>query len=214
MINFLLTLHRFGHTISDNSRVAQADATMCPNRPQDQSRSLIQSKGIEKCPSSDHSASTGRVTVREFKPGDEVSFRKLNEEWITRYFRLEEKDAEALADPQSSILASGGRIFFANIDDQCVGCCGLLRSGANEFEVAKMAVTASCQGSGIGRKLLLAAVEAARSAGARRLYLETNHILTPAIRLYESVGFQLLPPERIVPSPYARADVCMEMILA
>jgi GNAT superfamily N-acetyltransferase len=165
-------------------------------------------------PSSDHPASTGRVTIREFKPGDEAAFRKLNEEWITRYFRLEEKDDEALADPQSSILAAGGRIFFANIDDQCVGCCGLLRSGANEFEVAKMAVTTSCQGNGIGRKLLHAAIEAARSAGARRLYLETNHILTSAIRLYESVGFQLLPPESIVPSPYARADVYMEMILA
>jgi putative acetyltransferase len=164
-------------------------------------------------PSSHLSASTGSVTIREFQPGDESCFRQLNEEWITRYFRLEAKDEEALADPQSSILASGGRIFFANIDDQCVGCCGLVRCGAAEFEVAKMAVTAACQGSGIGRKLLQATIEAARSAGAHRLYLETNHTLTPAIRLYESVGFQHLPPERIVPSPYARADVYMEMIL-
>lgn len=163
--------------------------------------------------SSDSPASSGRVTIREFKPGDETAFRKLNEEWITRYFRLEAKDEEALADPQSSILASGGRIFFANVEDQCVGCCALLCSGANEFEVAKMAVTSSCQGSGIGRKLLHAAIEAARSAGARRLYLETNHMLTPAIRLYASVGFKPVPPDRIVPSQYARADVYMEMTL-
>jgi putative acetyltransferase len=163
--------------------------------------------------SSDLTASTGRVTIREFKPGDEVAFRKLNEEWITRYFRLEVKDEQALADPQSSILASGGRIFFANIEDHCVGCCCLLSSGADEFEVAKMAVTSSCQGSGIGRKLLHAAIEAARAAGARRLYLETNHILAPAIRLYESVGFKPVPLDRIVPSPYVRADVYMEMTL-
>jgi putative acetyltransferase len=162
---------------------------------------------------SDHSTSTCRVTIREFKPGDETAFRKLNEEWITRYFRLEPKDEEALADPQSRILASGGRIFFAHIENRCVGCCGLLRSGANEFEVAKMAVTSSCQGSGVGRKLLHAAIEAARSAGARRLYLETNHILTAAIRLYESAGFKPVPPDRIVPSPYARADVYMEITL-
>jgi putative acetyltransferase len=156
---------------------------------------------------------TCQVTIREFKPGDETAFRKLNEEWISRYFHLETKDEEALANPQSSILVSGGRIFFANIGDQCVGCCALLRSGANEFEVAKMAVSSSWQGSGIGRKLLDAAIEAARSAGARRLYLETNHILTPAIRLYESVGFKPVPPDRVVPSPYARSDVSMEMIL-
>ena len=154
-----------------------------------------------------------QVTIREFKPGDEMAFRQLNEEWINRYFRVEPKDTEALADPQSGILASGGRIFFAHVADQCIGCCGLLRSGPHEFEVAKMAVTASCQGSGIGRKLLLAAIEAARSAGARRLYVETNHALTPAIRLYESVGFKPVPPDRIVPSPYARADVFMEMDL-
>lgn len=163
--------------------------------------------------SSDLSASTNVVAIREFQPGDEVAFRKLNEEWITRYFRLEGKDEQTLADPQSNILASGGRIFFAHVGDDCVGCCCLLSSGANEFEVAKLAVTSSCQGSGIGRKLVHAAIEAARAAGARRLYLETNHVLTAAIRLYESVGFTHVPPDRIVRSPYVRADVYMEMTL-
>jgi putative acetyltransferase len=153
------------------------------------------------------------LAIREFEPGDEASFRKLNEEWITRYFRIEAKDKEALADPQSSILASGGRIFFATSQGQRVGCCALLRRSADEFEVAKMAVAPLFQGSGVGRKLLEAVVEAARAAGVRRLYLETNHILTPAIRLYHSVGFKPIPPSRIVPSPYARADVYMEMLL-
>jgi len=157
--------------------------------------------------------SSCQITVREFRPGDEACFRKLNEEWITQYFSIEAKDEEALIDPQSSILASGGRIFFAAIEDECVGCCALLRLSADEFEVAKMAVASKWQGSGIGRKLLQAVVEAARSAGARRLYLETNHILTPAIRLYESVGFKPVPPDRIVSSPYARSDVSMEMFL-
>jgi putative acetyltransferase len=57
---------------------------------------------------------THHLTIREFEPGDEAPFRQLNEEWITRYFRIETKDEEALADPQSSILASGGGIFFAS----------------------------------------------------------------------------------------------------
>jgi putative acetyltransferase len=157
--------------------------------------------------------SSCQITVREFRPGDEACFRKLNEEWISQYFSIEAKDEDAFADPQSSILASGGRIFFATSEDQCIGCCALLRSSADEFEVAKMAVAPKWQGTGIGRKLLQTVVEAARAAGARRLYLETNHILTPAIRLYESVGFKHLPPDRIVPSPYARSDVSMEMFL-
>jgi GNAT superfamily N-acetyltransferase len=84
--------------------------------------------------------------------------------------------------------------------------------GKGEFEVAKMAVTESAQGTGVGRRLLEKVIEEARTAGATRLYLETNRRLTPAIRLYESTGFRHLPPERIVPSAYARADVYMELL--
>ena len=76
-----------------------------------------------------------------------------------------------------------------------------------------MAVTSSAQGLGVGRLVLQRAVDAARDAGATRLYLETNHVLTPAIHLYEAVGFRNLPQERVTPSPYARADVFMEMVL-
>jgi putative acetyltransferase len=158
------------------------------------------------------SACVTEVTIREFQPGDEVSFRQLNEEWITRYFRIEPKEQEVLADPRGSILEPGGKIFFATVDNRCVGCCALRRMSDTEFEVAKMAVTPAFQGAGIGRKLLEAVIQAGRTAGARRLYLETNHTLTPAIRLYESVGFKHIPAERITPSVYARADVYMEMM--
>jgi putative acetyltransferase len=159
------------------------------------------------------SACVSGVAIREFQVGDEIAFQRLNEEWITRYFRIETKEAEVLADPKRTILDAGGKIFFATVEKRCVGCCALRRLGDAEFEVAKMAVTPAFQGAGIGRKLLEAVIEAGRTMGARRLYLETNHTLTPAIRLYESVGFKHIPPERITPSVYARADVYMEMIL-
>ena len=161
----------------------------------------------------ERSDSRSEVNIREFQAGDEAAFRRLNEEWIRSYFRLEAKDEKTLCDPKGTILASGGRILFAIRGGECLGCCALLRIGEAEFEVAKMAVTATNQGAGIGRKLLRAAIEAGRNAGARRLYLETNHVLKPAIRLYESVGFKHLAPEQITPSPYERADVYMEMIL-
>ena len=161
----------------------------------------------------ERSACVTEVRIREFQPGDEVSFRQLNEEWITRYFRVEPKEQVVLADPRGSILDPGGKIFFATVDNRCVGCCALRRMSEEEFEVAKMAVTPAFQGAGIGRKLLEAVIQAGRTAGARRLYLETNHTLTPAIRLYESVGFKHIPEELITPSVYARADVYMEMMI-
>ncbi len=76
-----------------------------------------------------------------------------------------------------------------------------------------MAVTAKAQGLGLGRLLMESVIAAAKAAGAKRLFLETNHALTPAIRLYESVGFTHIPKERAAPSPYERADVPMEMWL-
>jgi putative acetyltransferase len=98
-------------------------------------------------------------------------------------------------------------------EGEAIGCCALVAMGEGEFEVAKMAVTASAQGLGVGRKLLEAVVAEARVSGVRRLYLETNHVLEPAIRLYERVGFERVPEERVVASPYARSDVSMEMWL-
>ena len=151
--------------------------------------------------------------IREFRPGDEAAFRTLNEEWIVRYFVLEPKDRHSLDDPHRTILQPGGRIFLADRKGEPVGCCALLAMGPGEFEVAKMAVTESCQGRGIGRRLLETAIAAARAAGARRLVLETNSKLRPAIRLYESLGFRHLPPERTAPSPYSRSNVQMELSL-
>jgi GNAT superfamily N-acetyltransferase len=56
-------------------------------------------------------------------------------------------------------------------------------------------------------------IEHARAIGAKRLYLETNRRLTSAIHVYESLGFEHLSSERVKPSPYARANVYMELML-
>jgi GNAT superfamily N-acetyltransferase len=107
---------------------------------------------------SPHEQQSDPVCIRQFLPGDEASFRSLNEEWISHYFRIEPKDEKTFSDPQGTILASGGKILFATVTGRCVGCCALLHTAENEFEVAKMAVTPAYQGSGIGRKLLQAAI--------------------------------------------------------
>ncbi len=153
------------------------------------------------------------IGIRQFQLGDAAAFRRLNEEWINRFFRIEPKEERILADPQSTILDRGGRIFFATAGERYIGCCALIRLSDRDFEVAKTAVEPAYQGSGIGRRLLLAAIEEARTAGARRLYLETNHVLKPAIRLYESLGFKHIDANRVIPSAYERADVYMELFL-
>ncbi|HTW45988.1 MAG TPA: GNAT family N-acetyltransferase [Acidobacteriaceae bacterium] len=162
--------------------------------------------------------SNSDILIREFEPGDAADFRRLNEEWIATYFKLEPKDLHTFEHPETAILAKGGRIFFAirqegGLVPAVVGTVALVPIAPGEYEVAKMGVTASARGRGIGHQLMQAVIDAARTSGATRLYLETNHILVAAIRTYTAAGFRGVPKEKLKPSPYQRADVFMEMYL-
>ncbi len=152
------------------------------------------------------------ITVRLFRPGDEKDFRRLNEAWIAKYFGIESKDRETFADPQRKIIDPGGQIFLAFLDGVAVGTVGLRRMSGQvrSYELIKMATDENYQRRGIARAVVGAAITWARQQKACRLYLETNSSLTPAITLYESVGFKHMPPQ---PTPYKRADVFMEMWL-
>ena len=146
-------------------------------------------------------------------PGDLLAFRVLNEEWITRYFSLEETDRQQLGDPEGQIIAPGGRIFMAWLDGRAVGCVALRPAQDGEFEVSKMAVSPELRGLGIGRQLLTYTLEQAWEMGARRLVLGSSTKLGSAVHLYEQLGFEHLPAERRPDSPYSRADVFMELDL-
>lgn len=156
--------------------------------------------------------SLGR-TIRLFQRGDETAFRELNEAWISKYFRVEEKDRITLGDPETYILKKGGQIFMAEWDGELVGCCALLRMSATTMEVAKMAVDERYRGQGIGRSVLRTVIDYARENCLHRLYLETNHTLTPALKLYHSMGFRPVPEDRLMKSEYRRADVFLELWL-
>jgi N-acetylglutamate synthase-like GNAT family acetyltransferase len=153
------------------------------------------------------------ITFREFRAGDEEAFWQLNEQWIAKYFVLEEKDVLTLREPEKYILNPGGRIFFATRGDDIVGCCALIATGPDSYEVAKMAVDETQRNQGIGKSLLDHVIQEARALGARRLTLETNSRLMNAIHVYESLGFRHIDPSRLEPSPYKRANVFMEQLL-
>lgn len=152
------------------------------------------------------------VELRPFRMEDADAFRELNEDWIGKHFKIEAKDREMLEDPDGHILQLGGHIFMAFVDGTAVGCCALLRMMPGRFEVAKMTVAEGYRGLGIGRKVLAYTIEQGRALGAESLYLETNDKLHDAIHLYEALGFRHLPAERVIPSPYLRANVYMELL--
>lgn len=153
------------------------------------------------------------LAITDYAPRHRVAFKALNVEWIETYFRMEAKDHEALDDPEANILARGGAILIIEDDGLAVGCCALLRRDAQVYELAKMAISPSRQGRGAGRQLIDAAIAKAKAMGGASLYLESNAVLAPAIRLYETAGFRHIAPEFRPPTPYSRCDIFMELPL-
>jgi len=153
---------------------------------------------------------SGQVQIVDYTPDMQPAFRRLNEEWITKYFRMEESDYKALDHPKEYILDKGGHIFMALYKGEAVGACAIIPMDDGGFELAKMAVSPRAQGLGIGFLIGQACVEKARALGARRVYLESNTTLKPAINLYHKLGFRKVAGP---PSPYERCNIQMELVL-
>jgi len=150
------------------------------------------------------------VTIVDYRPEYKTAFKTLNEEWITKYFKMEASDYKYLDHPEENIMDKNGQIIFAIFNGKPVGTCALVKTDEQTFELAKMAVSDEAKGRGIGCLLGIAAIEKAREAGAKRIYLESNTILKPAINLYQKLGFKRIAG---MPSPYERSNICMEIIL-
>jgi len=155
---------------------------------------------------------SGEVRVVPYEAKYETAFRELNAEWIARYFKMEAADHASLGNPQGYIIDKGGMIFVALYENEPVGVCALNKMDDPEYdyELAKMAVSPKAQGRGVGVKLAQAAIDAARKAGASKLFLDSNTRLEPAINLYRKLGFTQVFGR---PSPYSRTDIQMEMKL-
>lgn len=139
------------------------------------------------------------------------SFATLNFEWLEKYFYIEEYDRKVLTNPKEYILKDGGEIFFALIENKVVGTVALIKRPGDCYELSKMAVTEDYKGLRIGQKLMYACINYAGDQGYKRLFLDSNTKLTPALNLYRKVGFK----EISVPqdTPYERCNIRMELYI-
>ena len=152
-----------------------------------------------------------QIAIIPFVEKHAKAFADLNFEWLEKYFYIEEYDKEILTKPYSYILKPGGQIFFAMADGKPVGTVALVKREEGVFELAKMAVTEEYKGLRIGQKLMYACIDYAGQAGIKRLFLDSNRKLAPALNLYEKVGFKEIPvPEE---TPYERCNIRMELYL-
>ncbi|MEQ8927859.1 MAG: GNAT family N-acetyltransferase [Fulvivirga sp.] len=151
------------------------------------------------------------VEIVSYEPSLKAYFKTLNIEWLEKYFTVEPIDIQVLSEPEKYIIEPGGAIVFAKVQGKVVGTCALKKKEGYGYELTKMAVTASSQGLQIGKKLGLAIISIAKAKKAELIFLESNRILTPAITLYNRLGFvEATTPWK---SDYQRSNIYMELKL-
>jgi len=96
-----------------------------------------------------------------------------------------------------------GALLLARDAAGDAGCVALRRLDAGRGEMKRLYVRGDRRGSGFGRALALAAIEAARRAGYNGLMLDTLPKMTEAIALYRALGFTPTGPYSATPTPGA-----------
>lgn len=134
-------------------------------------------------------------------------FIRLNEEWISHYFEIEETDRKLAAHP-AQIIENGGYVFCLLFDQKVVGACALFNEGEGVYELARMAVSPAHQGKGYSNLLIEHCLAKLSAIQARKVYLVSNTKLHAAISLYKKFGFVTVS-EGAHPL-YSRANIVME----
>jgi DNA-binding MarR family transcriptional regulator/N-acetylglutamate synthase-like GNAT family acetyltransferase len=130
-----------------------------------------------------------KISIVAYSPELKKHFKRLNYEWLEKYFEVEEADRIVLENPETEIIDKGGEIFFAMVGEQIAGTVGICKVNNNSCELTKMAVSESFQGKQVGKKLLNAALDYVKSKGYRKIELFTSPILEKAVSLYRAAGF-------------------------
>jgi carbonic anhydrase len=86
-----------------------------------------------------------------------------------------------------------GRLFFAEVDGQPAGCVGVRSFAEGICEMKRLYVEPEMRGLGVGNALALAAINAAKKIGYKRLLLDTLPSMRMAVKLYRELGFTEAP---------------------
>jgi len=103
-------------------------------------------------------------------------------------------DLLTLADPNLELVKSylkRGDAYLARMEEETVGVYVLIDTRPDTMELVNIAVDEKLHGMGIGKKLVLHAIETAKSAGVKTLEVGTGNSSPSQLGRYQKCGFRL-----------------------
>lgn len=124
---------------------------------------------------------------------DEIEIRKLDNKKEIPY------DLLLLADPSIEVINDyiyRGDCYVAYINDNIAGAFLLVRTRPLTLELVNIAVKEVYQGKGIGKRLILNAIDIARKNNTKILEVGTGNSSISQLALYQKCGFRMVGVDR------------------
>ncbi|MFF2090494.1 GNAT family N-acetyltransferase [Paenibacillus sp. NPDC058174] len=100
-----------------------------------------------------------------------------------------------LADPSKHIVddyLQRGSSYIAELGGETVGIYVLLKTRPETVEIVNVAVKEERQGMGIGKRLILHAIQSCRAAGVKTVEIGTGNSSLQQLALYQKCGFRIV----------------------
>jgi GNAT superfamily N-acetyltransferase len=115
---------------------------------------------------------------------------ELEQGWDARFAAYVDETLEKAA---AAWNVERDRLWLADsADGDVVGSIAIVHAGADVAQLRWFIVAPHARGSGLGSRLLDAALDFCRERGYRRVFLLTTDGLEAAARLYRAAGFRLI----------------------
>jgi len=107
-----------------------------------------------------------------------------------------------------------GRLLLAFDEAEAAGCVAFYKLDEGVCEVKRLWVRPNFRGKKIGRILVETLIEEAQYSGYAAIVLSTVDVLTEAIALYQSLGFEQIEPYYEMPEGMLAHEVFLKLDLA
>jgi GNAT superfamily N-acetyltransferase len=126
------------------------------------------------------------------QPGDLGMIVHLHGVHYAREYGLDTTFEPYVAKPLADfVLAGGGRLWVAEQDNRIVGSIAVVDAENGEGQLRWFLLAPEARGTGLGRRLLEAALAYCRERGMGSVFLWSFSELAAALRLYERAGFTI-----------------------